>query len=94
MPTISFSIGGEEHDISGKSGKEVVAMVVKEIKKKKFIVRKKEEDEEINGIPMSHYIRSFDEEICVYCDKKENLHNVNGSSTGDYYICRGCSEVE
>jgi hypothetical protein len=41
MPTISFSIGGEKHDISGKSGKEVVGMVVKEIKKKKIIVRKK-----------------------------------------------------
>ena len=36
MPTISFSIGGEKHDISGKSGKEVVGMVVKEIKKKKI----------------------------------------------------------
>ena len=45
MPTISFAIGGKQHDISGKSGKEVVAMVVKEIKKKKFIVRKKEEPE-------------------------------------------------
>jgi hypothetical protein len=47
MPTISFSIGGEKHDISGKSGKEVVGMVVKEIKKKKLIVRKKKEDRPI-----------------------------------------------
>tara|TARA_R110001606_G_scaffold42528_1_gene113521 strand:- start:221 stop:547 length:327 start_codon:yes stop_codon:yes gene_type:complete len=27
MPTISFSIGGEEHDISNKSSKEVLDMV-------------------------------------------------------------------
>ena len=47
MPTISFSIGGEKHDISGKSGKEVVGLVVKEIKKKKLIVRKKKEDRPI-----------------------------------------------
>ena len=48
-------------------------------------------EEEIDGIPMSKYIRSLNEEFCVYCDKKENLHNVNGSSVGDYYSC-GCDE--
>ena len=52
-----------------------------------------EEEEEIDGIPMSKYIRSLNEEFCVYCDKKENLHNVNGSSVGDYYSC-GCDEDE
>ena len=35
MPTISFSIGGEEHDISNKSSKEVLDMVKTEYKKKK-----------------------------------------------------------
>ena len=34
MPTISFSIGGEEHDISNKSSKEVLDMVKTEYKKK------------------------------------------------------------
>ena len=52
-----------------------------------------DEDEEIDGIPMSKYIRSFKEEFCVYCDEKENLHNVNGSSVGDYYSC-GCDEEQ
>jgi len=34
MPTILFSIGGEETDISGKSSKEVLDLVKKEYKKK------------------------------------------------------------
>tara|TARA_R110002126_G_scaffold50508_1_gene139057 strand:- start:407 stop:526 length:120 start_codon:yes stop_codon:yes gene_type:complete len=37
MPTISYSIGGEEHDISGKSGEEVVKMVEAEYAKQKKI---------------------------------------------------------
>jgi len=43
MPTILFSIGGEETDISGKSSKEVLDLVKKEYKKK---VEEKEEEEE------------------------------------------------
>ena len=35
MPTLTFSIGGEEHDITGKSSKEVVDMIKKEYNKKK-----------------------------------------------------------
>tara|TARA_R110002050_G_scaffold298189_1_gene461112 strand:- start:45 stop:890 length:846 start_codon:yes stop_codon:yes gene_type:complete len=52
-----------------------------------------DEDEEINGIMLSRYFKSLNEEFCVYCDKKENLHFVDGSSTGGYYSC-GCDEEE
>jgi hypothetical protein len=44
MSTISYSIGGEAHDISGKSGKEVVKMVKAEYAKQKklsLILKKK-----------------------------------------------------
>ena len=47
MPTISYSIGGEQHDISGKSGEEVVKMVEEEYakqKKIKFNIKKVEEE--------------------------------------------------
>jgi len=47
--------------------------------------------EKVNGILLSKYFKSNAEEFCVYCDKKENLHYVEGSSTGGYYSC-GCDE--
>ena len=53
---------------------------------------KKEKEEKVNGIPLSKYFKSQNEEFCVYCDKKENLHYVDGSSTGGYYSC-GCDEA-
>jgi len=46
MPTILFSIGGEETDISGKSSKEVLDLVKKEYKKKLGEKKKKIEEEE------------------------------------------------
>ncbi len=50
-------------------------------------------EEEVYGIPLSRYFKSQNEEFCVYCDKKENLHYVEGSSTGGYYSC-GCDEED
>ena len=44
MPTITFSIGGPEIDISGKSEKQIVELVKEEYNKKKkikFIKKKK-----------------------------------------------------
>ena len=51
MPTISYSIGGEKHDISGKSGKEVVKMVKAEYTKQKNIIKKQAEKDadEVEG---------------------------------------------
>ena len=48
MPTISYSIGGEKHDISGKSGEEVVKMVKAEYTKQKNIIKKQAEKPKCN----------------------------------------------
>jgi hypothetical protein len=49
------------------------------------------EEEKVFGIPISQYFRSYNEGFCVYCNTTENLHEVDGSSTGSYFSC-GCDE--
>ena len=96
MPTISYSIGGEKHDISGKSGKEVVAMVVKEIKKKKFIVRNKQEEEKICSL-CEGIIGGDDDDINCNCgneveeEEEEGHHIVYGEflEYDDDGVCSG-----
>ena len=61
MPTISYSIGGEQHDISGKSGKEVVKMVEEEYAKQKKIKFNNKEVED-------HYAK---EPSISYADMRE-----------------------
>ena len=84
MPTISYSIGGEKHDISGKSGKEVVKMVKAEYakqKKIKFKVKKVEEEEPY---------------LCVDCGKDFKWKSGT-SSTGagvNSYHCGSCGVKE
>ena len=83
MPTISYSIGGEEHDISGKSGEEVVKMVEAEYakqKKIKFKVKKVEEE------PY----------LCVDCGKDFKWKSGTSSAGAgvNSYHCGSCSEDE
>ena len=88
MPTISYSIGGEKHDISGKSGEEVVKMVKAEYakqKKIKFKVKKVEEEEE-------------EEEpyLCVDCGKDFKWKSGTSSAGAgvNSYHCGSCREDE
>ena len=52
-----------------------------------------EQEEMVYGIVLSKYKQSYNEEFCVYCNTKDKLHLVDGSSTGCYFSC-GCDERE
>ena len=80
MPKISFSIGGEEHDITGKNTDEIMNMVYdnygKKKKIKKLVVKKKQEETKcedcdiINAEDFSYY-----ENRCGDCCYKKEMRN-------------------
>ena len=90
MPTISYSIGGEQHDISGKSGKEVVKMVKEEYAKKKkikFNIKKKEvEYKEYNGVLLPKYVNG--REVISY----PNAGITKKVEEEDPYLCVDCGK--
>ena len=86
MPTISYSIGGEAHDISGKSGKEVVKMVVDN-----FINLS-----DITPPPMVEKKEEEDPYLCEDCGKDfkwKSGTSSAGASVNDYH-CGSCGVEE
>ena len=94
MPKISFSIGGEEHDITGKNTDEIMNMVYdnygKKKKIKKLVVKKKQEETKcedcdiINAEDFSYY-----ENRCEDCCYKKEMRSVMGGDTK----CEDCDII-
>ncbi len=75
MPTISFSIGGAEHDISGKNTDEIMKMVYDNYAKKKTkkLVVKKTKCEDCDIINAEDF--SYSENRCGDCVYKKDMRN-------------------